>query len=70
MIVFFFFFFFFVAWIIVLISLKRNAFETTKDDAFAWKECPAALKTFLMVSNGVNKPLPVVDCLFVRLVGF
>ena len=33
----------------------------TKDDAFARKECPAALRTLLMVSDGVNKPLSVVE---------
>ena len=51
-----------VAWIIFLTSLKRKAVETTKDDAFARKECPAALRTFLMISDGVlNKPLSVVE---------
>ena len=50
-----------VAWIIFLTSLKRKTVETTKDDAFAQKECLAALKTFLMVSDGVNKPLSVVE---------
>ena len=50
-----------VAWIIFLTSLKRKAVETTKDDAFARKECPAALRTFLMVSDGINKPLSVVE---------
>ena len=50
-----------VAWIIFLTSLKRKAAETTKDDAFARKECPAALRTLLMVSDGVNKPLSVVE---------
>ena len=54
-------FFVLVAWIIYLTSLKRKAVETTKDDAFARKECSAALRTFLMVSNGVNKPLSVVE---------
>ena len=42
-------------------SLKRKAVETTKDDAFAQKECPVALRTFLMVFDGVNKPLWVVE---------
>ena len=42
-------------------SLKRNAVETTKDDAFARKECPAALRTFLMVFDSVNKSLSVVE---------
>ena len=54
-------FFFLVAWIIFLTSLKRKAVETTKDDAFARKECLAALRTFLMVSDGVNEPLSVVE---------
>ena len=53
--------FFLVAWIIFLTSLKRKAFETIKDDAFSRKECPVALRTFLMVSDGVNKPLSVVE---------
>ena len=56
-----FFFFFLVAWIIFLTSLKRKAVETAKDDAFARKECLAVLRTFLMVSDGVNKPLSVVE---------
>ena len=42
-------------------SLKRKAVETTRDDAFARKECPAALRTFLMVYDGVNTPLSVVE---------
>ena len=50
-----------VAWIIFLTSLKCKAVETTKDDAFARKECPAAFRTFLVVSDGVNKPLSVVE---------
>ena len=50
-----------VAWIIFLTSLKRKAVETIKDDAFSRKECPVALRTFLMVSDGVNKPLSVVE---------
>ena len=61
MIVFFVGFFFLVAWIIFLTRLKRKAVETTKDDAFARKECPVALRTFLKVSDGVNKPLSVVE---------
>ena len=60
-IVWFFFFFFFVALIIFLTSLKRNAVEITKDDAFSRKECSAALRTFLRVSAGVSKPLSVVE---------
>ena len=55
------FFFFFVALIIFLTSLKRNAVEITKDDAFSRKECSAALRTFLRVSAGVSKPLSVVE---------
>ena len=55
---------FFEAWIIFLTSLKRKAVETTKDDAFVRKECPAALRNFLMVSDGVNKPLSVVKSCF------
>ena len=42
-------------------SLKRNAVEITKDDAFARKECSAAWRTFLRVSAGVNKSLSVVE---------
>ena len=57
MIVFVLFCFVFVAWIIFLTSLKRNDVETTRNDAFARKECPAALRTFLMASDGANKPL-------------
>ena len=49
------------AWIIFVTSLKRKAVEITKDDAFARKECLAALRTFLMVSDGVNKPPSVVE---------
>ena len=54
-------FFFLVAWIIFLTSLKGKAVETTQDDAFARKEYLAVLRTFLMVSEGVNKPLSVVE---------
>ena len=52
---------FLLAWIMFLASLKRKAVDTTKDDAFARKECPAVLRTSLMVSDGVNKPLSVVE---------
>ena len=65
-VVFFLFFFlgggcFFVTLIIFLTRLKRNAVEIIKDDAFARKECSTALRTFLRVSAGVNKPLSVVE---------
>ena len=50
-----------VAWIIFLTDLKRKAVETTKDDAFSRREYPATLRTFLMVSEGVNKPPSVVE---------
>ena len=53
--------FFLVAWIIFLTSLKCKAVKTTKDDAFAREDCLAALRTFLMVSDVVNKPLSVVE---------
>ena len=45
----------------LLDKLETQTVETTKDDAFARKECLAALRTFLMVSDGVNKPPSVVE---------